>query len=268
MSDQPAVIFVNPEHSGNIGSLARIMKNVGLSDLRIAGDVPDLAQARKMAVHGIDVLESARTFPDLESASADKTWLVALTAKPTETFEPMFLDETTTEDLWGPEPDNDTSKTAIILGGESNGLTLKDRGLCSRLVKLPVSEEYRAMNIAMAAGIYLFHAWMLGKKRKSRISRDDSGTTNRTSHTPAIDDIQVPTVNEREMVLGRWFRLLEKTTFFKYPDKEKVKQRFRRLFSQWRKGDMLFFCEAIYQIQSALDDHFKKRDFLKEKQDV
>jgi len=54
------IIFVEPESSGNIGSVARVMKNFGFYDLILVNPVEVDDDAYKFAVHAEDVLKSAR----------------------------------------------------------------------------------------------------------------------------------------------------------------------------------------------------------------
>ena len=84
------VVLVRPRRGGNVGSVARAMKNMGLSDLvLVAPRTPVGASAAHMAAHAGDVLRGRRTVPDLATALRDiaddltalRTAFVGLTAK-------------------------------------------------------------------------------------------------------------------------------------------------------------------------------------------
>ena len=64
------IVLVEPAGARNVGSIARVMKNMGLTQLVIVNPECDYLgeEARQMAVHGIDRLESARVVPDLAAA--------------------------------------------------------------------------------------------------------------------------------------------------------------------------------------------------------
>ena len=57
------IVLVRPRGSGNIGSIARAMKNMGQTELAIVGKARTRSfWARAMAVHGRDVLENAKCY--------------------------------------------------------------------------------------------------------------------------------------------------------------------------------------------------------------
>ena len=79
---QIAILLVKPKAPGNVGSAARALKNMGLSDLRVVAPRDwDLAAAKVMAVHASDLLERARFFPSLLEALHDRTLTVGTTAR-------------------------------------------------------------------------------------------------------------------------------------------------------------------------------------------
>src|SRR5688572_22724072 len=67
------VVLVRTHYAGNIGAVARAMKNYGLRDLVLVDPVADVAahQARMLATNGVDVLDAARVVPDVAAAVAD-----------------------------------------------------------------------------------------------------------------------------------------------------------------------------------------------------
>jgi len=77
------IVLVRSKNSGNVGSVARAMKNMGLVDLRlVAPRRYRPAAAAAMAVHAGDVLASARRHASLGEAIADCVWAVGTTCRP------------------------------------------------------------------------------------------------------------------------------------------------------------------------------------------
>src|SRR6201984_2240377 len=67
------VVLVRPHYAGNLGATARVMRNFGLTDLVLVApyaSTNDL-EARRMATHGLGVLDSARVVPELCDALSD-----------------------------------------------------------------------------------------------------------------------------------------------------------------------------------------------------
>ena len=77
------VVLVEPAGPLNVGSVARLCANFGISGLRLVAPRCDPfdPEARRMAVHGLALLEGARQFPSLEAAIADCVRVVAATGR-------------------------------------------------------------------------------------------------------------------------------------------------------------------------------------------
>ena len=261
----PTIVFVKPENSANVGSLTRVMKNFGLSDLCIVSlDKQNYEKriAHKFAVEATDIVDQTKFCDSLQEAIKNKKWVVGLTAGIKEKYIPMDLLTCSFEDLWGETFENVNPKdVAIVFGGESNGLELNDRALCNRLIKIPVSTDYESMNIAMSAGVYLFHSWVVQCKGIERFSQK-AIAVNTKSEMNARNHRKT-TFDEKESVIKYFMDTLEKTSFFKFPDKVKVKNRIFRMISEWDIGDLLFFSESLYHINAKIDGNFGDKDFLK-----
>src|SRR5438309_3914824 len=76
------IVMVRPRGSGNIGSVARAMKNVGAGELAIVGKARTRSfWARAMAVHGQEILADAKRYETLREAIADCTFVVGTTCR-------------------------------------------------------------------------------------------------------------------------------------------------------------------------------------------
>ncbi|HZP46828.1 MAG TPA: RNA methyltransferase [Candidatus Binataceae bacterium] len=146
--DRFAFVMVRPKSPGNIGATARAMKNMGFADLRlVAPQRHDATRAAAMAVHAADILEQARTYPDLEAALADRTLVVGTTAR-----RGLYRSEARTlrdaaADLAACAAAN---QIAMLFGPEDFGLTNEDLKHCQRLITIPASPAYASLNLAQA----------------------------------------------------------------------------------------------------------------------
>ena len=76
------VVLVNPSHPGNIGAVARAMKNMGLRQLVLVDPrkFPD-PEAEWRAASALDIIQAARVVETLDEAIADSQFVVGTSAR-------------------------------------------------------------------------------------------------------------------------------------------------------------------------------------------
>jgi tRNA/rRNA methyltransferase len=150
------VVLVEPEKAGNIGAIARSMRNFDQRDLWIVN--PKVAidgEARAYAMHGLEILEAAKIVGTLHEALAGIDVIAgtsAVVARSTSNLSrlaitPKQLAEKTT---------STKGAIAIVFGRESAGLNRQEVELCDLLVTIPASPNYNVLNIATAASIIFY----------------------------------------------------------------------------------------------------------------
>jgi tRNA/rRNA methyltransferase len=144
------IVLVEPAGALNIGSIARVMKNMGLSQLVIVNPQCDVngEEATRMSVHAIDLLTAARIVPDLPTALAGCTRVIATTAR--ERAIPTLLETPRQALPWLVESNE---PTALIFGREDSGLTNAELNYATRYLRIPVGSEYSSLNLAQAVGV-------------------------------------------------------------------------------------------------------------------
>ncbi len=143
------VILVEPEGPANLGSVVRVMKNMGLQHLTLVNPQCDPLgrEARLMAVHAVDQLEAAHRVSTLPEALIGCQRAIATTARrqrhlaidphPPRTILPWLL----------------TCPSALIFGPESRGLSNQELNYAQRFLSIPTSEDYPALNLAQAVAV-------------------------------------------------------------------------------------------------------------------
>jgi len=166
------VVLSRPSHPGNIGAAARAMKTMGLARLFLVRPkrFPD-AEARAMASGALDVLQSARVCADLDEALAGTTFSVALSARPRElSHAPLTARDAAQELVAGAR----SGEVALVFGNETVGLTNAEIIRCSRLARIPASEEYPSLNLGQAVQVMAYEARMAALEAKGPSPRSDA----------------------------------------------------------------------------------------------
>jgi len=146
--EQVRIVLVRTFHPGNIGSAARSMKTMGLSDLCLVApkDFPS-PEANKMAAGAEDMLESVRVVDSLAEALEDCTTIIASTARPRGYDLPELNPEQTAEML---VTGAQKKPVALIFGPERMGLHNDDIRLAKYRVTIPANPNYSSLNMAAA----------------------------------------------------------------------------------------------------------------------
>ena len=114
------VVLVEPSHPGNIGGVARAMKTMGLSDLALVNPrrFPD-PQAEWRAAGAQDVLDSVTVHGSLDSALADRQWIVGTSTRARRIPWPV---DTAEQVIGGVLERLPSMRCAILFGRETSGL--------------------------------------------------------------------------------------------------------------------------------------------------
>ncbi len=150
-----SVILVGPKFQGNIGLIARLMKNFGLSDLRLV-DSPELRpQAWKRAMHAQDILEAARSFKTLDEALKDIDYVVG-TSGISSKHDKKHLRNFLRPREFASRIRRISGRVGLLFGRENYGLSVEELTKCDLLVHIPTSPEYPILNISHAVAIVLY----------------------------------------------------------------------------------------------------------------
>jgi tRNA/rRNA methyltransferase len=148
------VVLVRPKGSGNIGSVARAMKNFGINDLAVVGGGrTESFLARSMAVHARDVLKATRRFTTLREAVAECGLVVGTTCRGG-----LYREHSRPPRAAAPEIAAAAAekKCAIVFGPEDHGLSNEDLKVCQRLITIPTHPDYPSLNLAQAATVCFY----------------------------------------------------------------------------------------------------------------
>ena len=148
MLENVRIVLVNTSHTGNIGSVCRAMKTMGLSDLVLVDPVqePD-SHASALAAGATDILGNAKIVPELKDAIADCQLTIATSARSRTLSWPMLEPRECGKKV---VEEGQNAKVALVFGRENSGLTNEELQQCQFHVHIPSNPDYSSLNLAMA----------------------------------------------------------------------------------------------------------------------
>ena len=139
------IVLVRPHYAGNLGSTARVMRNFGLTDLVLVApyaSTNDL-EARRLATHGLGILDRARTVPELSDAVADCVFTLATSALTAGVHRRGTI-STPAETMPALAATAARGPVALVFGPEPHGLSNAEIAHCHGLVHIPVDPDFPA----------------------------------------------------------------------------------------------------------------------------
>ena len=157
--DNIRIVLVNTTHPGNIGGVARAMKNMGLSRLYLVAPLKfPHEQAVWRAASAADVLDSAVVTASVEEAVADCQFVVGTSARERRIPWPLLDPRQCAQRI---DAVSGQEQVAVIFGREDRGLTNEELQLCNLHLNIPTSDAYSSLNLAMAVQIICYELRML-----------------------------------------------------------------------------------------------------------
>lgn len=146
------IVLVEPKQPGNIGSVARAMKNMGLSQLFLVNP-PDhtSGDARAMAVGSGDILYGATVVSSLSEALAGTSLVVGTSHRVRRGFNTLTPPDEAARQLTSLPAD---CEGAIVFGREQNGLTNDELHMCQIISRVPSAVAYPSLNLSQATLIF------------------------------------------------------------------------------------------------------------------
>ncbi|MGC8657901.1 MAG: RNA methyltransferase [Desulfomonilaceae bacterium] len=208
------IVLVGTTHPGNIGAVARVMKNMGLKNLKLissTGCGPE-TEALPMASGAYDIVLNAQTFGDLAPALSNSLMAVGAsarlggkrtTAKTPAEIVPMIMDRAK------------SGEVSIVFGRESRGLTNEEMKLCDHHLIIPSDANFASMNLGQAAAVVCYELF--------KIASQPVGFQAVSFHPAPIES--------REQMFGHIERSLLKTGFLPRKNPLRMMRDVRRIFN-------------------------------------
>ncbi len=228
------VVLVRPLQSGNVGSAARAMKNMGLRRLVVvAPPAFDIDRARWMAPGAEEVLDRARYVRDVAAAVEDCRFVVATTARRRHSPWPALEPEALAARCFA-----DEGPVAILFGPEDHGLANDEIAHAHALVHIP-TDAHASINVAQAV-LLVGQAVYAEARRQGYVPRPEGegrrGGPKRGAAPSASDSRSVADLGELEPLVGEWMSSLEVATYLLGHEPLLVQATLRRILQRARLG--------------------------------
>ena len=244
--DAIRVVLVSPTHPGNIGGVARAMKNMGLARLYlVAPRSHTSAEAVARAADAADVLAQAVVCDELEQAIAECHFVLGTSARTRRIEWPVLEPRASAARLVA---EAGRGGVALLLGPEKTGLSNEALDRCHAVGYIPSSPAYPSLNLVGAAQIFAYEIYRASDTRP-----------------PAVNAPEEPPASAAEM--EHFYRHLEQVLVrigFLDPDNPRLlMRRLRRLFNRSApdRNEMSILrgiLSAVQQSTRKLDKNSKK----------
>jgi TrmH family RNA methyltransferase len=147
--DQIAVVLVRPMGDGNVGQIARAIRNFGMSRLLIVDpQFKETEHLRQMAVGAYQLIKDAEIHPTLADALKDFHYVVG-TSRRLGKFRKRFSSSRALPGWLLPKLTGGHT-AALVFGNEAHGLSKAEMDQCNEIVEVITDPGYRSLNLAQA----------------------------------------------------------------------------------------------------------------------
>lgn len=152
------IVLVETSHPGNIGSVARAMKNMGLSRLTLINPKKfPHDEATALAGNASDVLEKAKIFRSIEEAVKNSKIIFATSARERTIEWPVASAKDAAQEI--NQLAAEGLEVSILFGREDRGLTNEELQLSNKHLIIPAHPEYPVLNIAMSTQVVCYELY-------------------------------------------------------------------------------------------------------------
>jgi tRNA (cytidine32/uridine32-2'-O)-methyltransferase len=214
-------VLVETSLGGNIGAVARAMKNMGLTRLELVRPCrfPD-ADAVARASGADDLLSAARVHETLAGALTGCRLVIGSSARLRSVQWPELDPRQCAAKLLDEAHNGDV---ALVFGRESSGLSNDELGSCHYLAHIPTNPGFSSLNIAAAAQVFAYEI------RCAALAPTDPEAV-----LPAAPEDEPAGADEMEGFYGHLSRTLVAIGFADPAQSSRLQRRLRRLFNRAR----------------------------------
>lgn len=197
------VVLCDTSHNGNIGSAARAMKTMGITDLYLVSPktMPD-DHSLALSCNAREVVTNAKIVDSLDDALLNTTLAFATTSRRREFNQHLFTPKEIIPEVFNAI--NKAEKIALVFGAEKTGLTIPQLEKCNRLLTIPGNPDYFSLNLANAVQIICYEIYANFNSDLSRLKADST---------------QMAKFEDNQGIISHLDTILSKIDFYKNQDR-------------------------------------------------
>jgi tRNA/rRNA methyltransferase len=149
------IVLKGPKYAGNVGSVARCAKNMGIERLAVVNgrDFPP-EEMKQLSTHfAADLIDQIRHYDDLGDALDGFEYIVGTTSRLGSARGPVITPREMAETLIDLSRHN---RIALLFGPEDTGLSNEELRRCHSLVMIPTSARLKSINLSHAVLILCY----------------------------------------------------------------------------------------------------------------
>jgi len=153
------IVLHKPKYAGNIGSVARAAKNMGISNIIVVGAAGfEREEMQQRSTHlAADVLDQIQYCERIDEALGGFNYIVGTTARLGKARGPFISPRAAASDIADISRKN---KIALLFGPEDTGLANEELRLCHAVVTIPTSREFTSLNLSHAVMILCYEIFI------------------------------------------------------------------------------------------------------------
>ena len=209
------IVLKGPKYAGNVGSVARCAKNMGIDRVLVVNgrEMPPEEMKQTSTHFAADLIDRIVYVNDMQEVLPEFEYIVGTTSRLGSVRGPVVSPREMAESLIDLSRHN---RVALLFGPEDTGLSNDDLRICHGLVTIPTSERFKSINLSHAVMILCYEIF-----------------TARQGDLQAFTP-RLATSAETEGMYGQIKALLQKIGFLNPQNPEYWMLHIRRFFSRTR----------------------------------
>jgi len=245
--DNIYVVLVEPKEPGNIGSVVRAMKNMGISHLRLVNPpigYKDDTEQKKFGYRAQEITGKSRKFTSLTDALKDISTAFLATTKKGKWKRDFLLPEQAAE-MIGQRAHKE--KIAVIFGREESGVTIDESQMANYFIHIPMAGSYPSLNLSQAVLLVIYEIF------------------KKIGEIPALTYPKIAAKKEFERLYDNIWRLMQ-SLLIREPEKGLFHRSLKRALNRtrWANADLAVFDRACKQVRWFI--HNKTKEDFKEEE--